>query len=130
MSINLSIAIDAIIKAIQDNDLDLVFELTTVKSLISGCLTGDRPFSEDNKYNVKHLGKTIYEYLDNMNYDYAVKCSKIPAGVSVITGNEISSGGLTVRSEHPVIQRIQEEVEYCWNLAQKKYGLPTLEWVS
>ena len=111
MSKPLDDAICATIKALQDGDIELAYELSAVKSLICGCGVDatEHHFFEDTDKNRELLdGKSVYALLDGVHHELAYQAKKMPSGVSVI-----SLGGIKNKEDstidHPVLERMRLE---------------------
>lgn len=103
-------AIQEIISALRRNDLELAYELTAVKSFLTGSMEAPARyhFKEDAKYNQKVLGDDIYRILDRMHHDLAYEVDRIPSGMMVVTARGYTGKGKPVRS-HPIIRMMERE---------------------
>jgi len=109
MSPQLRLAINEIIKAIESGNLELAYELSSVKSSIIGSLeNGGHHFREDAEYNEKVLGEDIYRTLDSLNHDLAFEIDRIPAGMTIFTAEGVQSKERP-RIKHPIIKMIERE---------------------
>lgn len=92
VSPDLKEAIDETIKALERGDVELAYELSAVKSLICGGMDVDpkvNHFREDNDYNEKKLGYSVYRELDGIHHDLASDVGRMPSGMTVITSRGI-----------------------------------------
>jgi len=112
MSPDLREAIESIKEAMEQGDKELVADLTAVKSFIVFEINPDNKnhhFQEDYEYNKNVLGFSLYEYLDSLNYKYAIMTDTLPAG----TMRFESSGEVKQRSpskrKHPILKLMEEE---------------------
>lgn len=100
-------------KALRNNDYRLASELTSVKSLIAGKMNlppTDYPYREDEKFNEKKLGSSIYIELGGMHVDLAIKTNTMPSGMSVI-----SKRGLEKRKIEPTNNQIVAKIHNEFN---------------
>ena len=77
-------AVEEIKEAEQKGDDGLVADLSAVKlHIILELDPKDKKhaFQEDGKYNLKKIGYTVYDFLDEINMIYAIRSNKIPASV-------------------------------------------------
>lgn len=111
-------AIKETIKALENNDTDLAYQITACKSLISGTMKSpdtkapifnDGAFKEDGDYNIEHLNHSVYSLLDDIHHELAFSIRKLPSGMMGISNQGISSMKHT--GDHPIIQRIKFEIE-------------------
>ena len=103
-------AIIAILKAFEDKDLNLIYQLSACKSLICGEMT-DAPdkihaFREDHEHNEKVLGNSLYDILDALNHDVAFKIHQIPAGMMLVDSRSRTVSEMKNKGTHPIIKRI------------------------
>jgi len=111
MSPKLREAIESIKEAIEKNDDELVADLSVVKSFIISVIDpSDKSshFQEEEKYNRKVLGTSLYEYLDGLNYKYANITGTLPSGMIVYTYKGKQERGASKR-KHPIIKLIEKE---------------------
>jgi len=116
MSGMLYAAIQGIIEALSNDDLNLAFNLSACKSyIVSEINESDttHAFQEDSEFNEKKFGNSLYGSLDDLNHQLAAKLNAIPAGAYIVTGSNkgltFKSGMKEISGSHPVIQRIREE---------------------
>ena len=121
---NLRTAIQETKKAIAKDDIELATELTSVKGYIVGELTdkklGRKPreiqkyrFREDDDFNTKTLGGSVYNKLDNLHHDLAFSQGQLPRGMMVfaspapdkLTGYSRPSP----KGKHPVLRMMEKE---------------------
>jgi hypothetical protein len=109
-------AVSDTIKALEADDLALAYQLTVVKSFITGRLNPNdkvHAFQEDFEYNslVKGLGNSVYTILDIIHHDIAWKLGEMPSGMMIMsTGPK----GATLKEmnpagTHPIVKRIKLE---------------------
>jgi len=103
-------AVKETIIALEGGNSELAYELTAVKSLVTGEKADPEVhhFRENTQQNKSTLGRSVYALLDSIHHDLAFKLSKIPSGMMIL-----SADGMREKAEsekqHPVITRIQEE---------------------
>lgn len=119
---DLFVVIESIIDAIKHDNVSLVSDLSSVKSLISGGMNADPtqyPFREDKKYNEKVLGQDVYVTLDVLHHDYAMKTGSIPSGMMLIESGKIAktyhNTKKTENKEHPIVKKINAEFQKSWS---------------
>jgi len=105
---NLRFAVEEIKKALVESNFELAGNLSAVKSYVSGRL--DVPyFGEDNDYNEKALGSSVYSKLDGLAFELAMGLDTIPPGTTIFH----EGGGVEERkiakNIHPVIKMMQAE---------------------
>jgi len=106
---NLKKAIEETIKALNKNDLDLAYELSAVKSFVSGDLKSKgHYFREDDDYNNLHLGESVYSILDGIHHELAFKTGGIPSGMMILTHTGIRKKEKS-KKIHPVITMMEKE---------------------
>ncbi len=114
MSSNLHEVVESLIDSIKKDNVTLVSELASVKSLISGKLKEkcrDYPFNEDSSYNEKVLGNSVYYLLDGINFEFSVKSDRLPSGMTVWSANTITQQSHTDISNHIVVKKINKEFD-------------------
>jgi hypothetical protein len=103
-------AIIAILKALEDKDLNLIYQLSACKGLICGKMsvatTRTHAFREDDEHNEKVLGNSLYGILDALNHDVAIKIHQIPAGMMVVDSRSRTISEMKNKGTHPIIKRI------------------------
>lgn len=106
----LKIAIKSTIKAIEENDLELAYQLTACKSLISGwnCDKKICFFREDTEANRKKLGVSVYSKLDDIHHDLACIVGLLPSGMAMFSSDGTVHGMKSVGT-HPIVKRIAFE---------------------
>ena len=112
MSPDLRIAIESIKEAMEEGDNELVADLTSVKSFIVFEINPDNKnhhFQEDDEYNKKVLGFSLYEYLDSLNHKYAVMTDTLPSGTMVFESGGIVEQRGPSKRKHPIIKLMEEE---------------------
>jgi len=111
MSPDLREAVEAIKEAMEKGDKELVADLTAVKSFISGIEPDNKThhFQEDEEYNEKVLGFSLYEYLDALDHKYAVLTDMLPSGsMAFESGGIVEQRGPSKR-KHRIIKLMEEE---------------------
>lgn len=104
-------AIKEAIIALEGGNSELAYELTAVKSLVTGEEANPEVnhFRENIEQNRSTLGRSVYALLDSIHHDLAFGLGKIPSGMMIL----YATGGMREKAEsekqHPVITRIQEE---------------------
>ena len=123
---DLFVVIESIIDAIKHDNVSLVSDLSSVKSLISGGMNANPtqyPFREDKKYNEKVLGEDVYVTLDVLHHDYAMKTGSIPSGMLLIESGKIAktyhNTKKTENKEHPIVKKINAEFQKSWSRYNK-----------
>jgi hypothetical protein len=113
-------ALEAIIKALMEQDWDFACQLTAVKSHISGVLDpkSGYSFQENHRANEKILGTSLYSMLDIIHHEIAFALNEVPSGMMVMGSQRIPLSKRTrtftkdFRSkniDHPVIKQIRLE---------------------
>jgi hypothetical protein len=104
-------AVGATIDALKEGDYELAYELTSVKSLIVGGMDAGSPFREDDEYNRRTLGGSVYGMLDEIHHGLALKINRIPSGAVIVTaeGWYEKEGPRGRYRAHPVLRLIEEE---------------------
>ena len=111
MSSDLRRAVEAIKEAMEEGDKELVADLTAVKSFIISVIDPDNKnqhFQEDEEYNEKVLGYSLYNYFDSMHHKYAFMTGTLPSGMLVFGDGKIKERGPSKR-KHPIIKLMEEE---------------------
>jgi len=118
MNSNTKTAIREIIKAIKKGDYELAFELSAVKSVLSGVMNTEQTFTEDDEYNKSMFGKDIYSILDFLHHDLAFG-GRIPSGmiIGTSTGHLYEKPPSTLK--HPIVIMIEKEKKKCWENAYR-----------
>ena len=116
MSPRLKEAVEAILKAINDKNPPLAYQLSVVKSFITGTLNPKdkvHAFQEDQDANEKSLGESIYSLLDGVHFRLSMAVDSMPSGMMILSS---SKDGKTMKTEemksvgsHPIIRRIKAE---------------------
>jgi len=96
--------------ALTNDDLDLAYEVSAVKSYIAGMDADSKNhFREDVDYNRTALGgEDVYCLLDDMHHTFAFANHKLPSGMMVISLDGWKSKSLPKR-ESPTLKLITEE---------------------
>ncbi len=116
-------AVVSIIEAIKQNNVLLATDLSSVKSLVSGSMNPKHdhyPYKEDNDYNEKHIGNSVYSILDGIHFAYSVKSDKLPSGMTIFSSGGITHGGKITELEHPVVKKINAEFKRTWEKTQEE----------
>jgi hypothetical protein len=103
-------AIIAILKAFEDKDLNLIYQLSACKGLICGEMSASvdkiNAFREDDKHNEKVLGNSLYSILDAINHDVAIQIHQIPSGMMIVDSRSKIVSEMKNKGTHPIIKRI------------------------
>lgn len=116
-------AVVAIIEAVKQDNILLVSELSSVKSLVSGSMKSkskEYPFREDHDYNQKNLGDSVYSLLDTIHHEYSFKLDRLPSGMMVISSDGIQHAEHTNNSDHPVVKKINADFDRTWKRSNEK----------
>jgi len=111
MSPDLRKAVDATKEAMEQGDKELVADLSAVKSfIVSPIDISDKVnhFQEDDEYNEKVLGYSLYDYFDSMHHKYAFMTGTLPSGMLVFGDGKIRERAPSKR-KHPIIKLMEEE---------------------
>jgi len=111
MSPDLREAVEAIKKAMEEGDNELVADLSAVKSFIASRIDISNKFNhfqEDEEYNRKVLGISLYEYLDFLHHKYASMTGTLPSGSTLYIASGKQERGPSKRN-HPIIKLMEEE---------------------
>lgn len=115
---NLYVAVNAMNQAVTKDNTQLVCELSSVKSLVSGSLnpkSKEYPYKEDHDYNQKHLGDSVYSLLDSIHFEYSMKIDRLPSGMMLLSSDGIQHADHTDNSDHPVVKQINAEFKRTWS---------------
>ena len=113
ISPQLEVAVNEIINAINSGDTELAYELSVVKSFVTGNMSHDpneHHFREDHEYNTRILGRSVYGELDTIHHDLAMSLKRMPSGMMILSARGFTQKGKSSR-EHPIVTRINEERE-------------------
>lgn len=110
MNNNLKKAIEETIKALNKNDIELAYELSAVKSFVSGEMNSTHNFTEDADYNYAIFGKRdVYSILDYIHHELAYMADKMPSGMMAFTsGGGMYEKGMSEK-KHPIIKIMEKE---------------------
>jgi hypothetical protein len=111
ISPRLRYAIEEILKALNANNWELAYQLTAVKSLITGVINPKdkvQAFQEDHEANEKILGNSVYSILDHIHHDIAFGLDEMPSGSKTLHANGKTSE-FKAKGIHPIVRRIQYE---------------------
>lgn len=115
MSEELRNAIKEILQALKKHNWDLSYELTSVKSYISGDINDiSSPFREDDEYNKKVLGDSLYTILDLLHHEIAFLIDELPSGTYIITSKGYYTKKAPEKTSSPTLRLIKEEHEKIW----------------
>lgn len=115
MSEELRNAIEEILQALKKRDWNLSYELTAVKSYISGDINDiTSRFREDEKYNEKVLGNNLYTILDLLHHEIAFLINKIPSGSCIVTSKGYYTKKTPKNTSSPTLRLIKKEHEKLW----------------
>lgn len=112
MSPMLKEAVSSAIKALENNDLELAYQITACKSLIVGDIDPKitrNAFQEDGEANEKTFGSCLYSILDGIHFELAVLSEELPSGITLLS--KTGRVEMVHEGEHPVIKRILQEHE-------------------
>ena len=98
--------VNSTITSLQQGNRELASVQTSVKSLITGAML--KPYGEDDDYNRKILGDSVYYLLDVMHHELAFSLGELPSGTMVFTANGVSQRGLSI-IKHPEVIKINAE---------------------
>lgn len=125
ISYQLSEAVVSIIKAIEQDKFLLATDLSSVKSLVGGSMKQNHdetyPYREDNDYNEKHLGNSVYSILDGIHFAYSMRSDKMPSGMMLISSGTIIHGGKITELEHPIVQKINAEFKRTFEESKRRF---------
>lgn len=110
MSPMLKVAVKAIRDAVEAGNIELVADLSAVKSYITPVLNSNNkdPFQEDNKYNKKKFGESLYSYLGDLHFDYALASGTLPSGMVIYAAEGVEERSKP-KIEHPILKLMMEE---------------------
>jgi hypothetical protein len=116
--------ITEILKAIDQHDLNLAYELSAVKSFIA---TKAQPTEKYHFTETNEIGpKSAYWILDNLHHNLAFTIGKIPSGAMIISSQGIQQKQ-KAKITHPLIElmnqeyvAIQKEVSESWSKWRKE----------
>jgi hypothetical protein len=105
-------AIESTITAIKDGDLNLAYQISACKSLISDleCERELYAFRENTDANKKKLGYSVYNKLDEVHHDLAWYVGSMPSGMIMVSADRTAHSMESVGT-HPIVQRISFEKE-------------------
>jgi len=117
--------------ALKRKDYDMAHELSAVKSLIA--TSGkENAFIENDKYNEKTIGDSLYGYLDALHHKITFNLMRkgrkdvIASGAMIIGGTPeglvIQQKGLPPESKSPTLQRIKYEMEHIRKESERKWA--------
>ena len=120
---NLRTAVLEARKAIDKDDIELAADLTAVKSYVTGEIDPKdkrNRFQEDDDYNQKVLGYSVYNNLDGLHHDLAWASGTIPSGMMIGTSGGMLHGRGKSRKKHPVIKMMEKEEKEIWERARRE----------
>ena len=113
MSPMLKEAIKETIKAIEEKNLNLAYQITACKSYLVGVIDPKdkvNAFQEDEEKNEELFDRSIYILLDGVHHEISFAIDSIPSGMMNLKYNgevkKFQSNGI-----HPIIKRIKHEDE-------------------
>jgi hypothetical protein len=110
---NLRDAVKELKNAIKSGNKIMAYELSAVKSFVS---SGDlkKPstyrFREDDNYNERALGSSVYRLLDSVHFHIAMETQKIPAGMMIFSAGGIRQKGMPT-GKSKTLELIRKEHE-------------------
>ena len=124
MSPHLKTAVKETINAINKGKCDLAYELSAVKSYITGDINYEpkkNHFREDSDKNKKMLkGRDLYSLLDSIHHDIAFSQDKIPSGMMLFTSEgKMHHKGKPVVS-HPIVKMMRAEQKQIYEEVKKR----------
>lgn len=134
MSPRLREAVASAKQALEAKDLELAYQLTAVKSFITGDSIKPKElkrysFQEDQKANERALGNSIYHILDGIHFRLAMNLEKLlPSGMTVaglgltLTSRRLVSQEMKHKGVHPIVRRIQWESRKTREEADRMWG--------
>lgn len=111
MSEPLRYAIKEILEAIKKKDLELLYELTMVKSLITSNISNESYFEEDYEYNKTVIGESLYSILDSLHHDVAYAMDKLPGGMVIISSEGRYEKTSLTKRDSPTLKLIENELK-------------------
>lgn len=113
ISPRLKVAVSETIKALEEKDWDLAYQITAVKSYICGVVNPKdktHAFQEDHAANEKALTASVYMILDIMHHDIAFALDEMPSGMMALSRSGVRSMSWTMaKGTHPIVRRIKWE---------------------
>ena len=110
MKNNLKKAVEETVKALNKGDIELAYELTAVKSFVSGEINPTHNFTEDADYNYSILGKRdVYSILDYIHHELAHMAGKMPSGMMAFTSSGETYQKGKPKKKHPIIVMMEKE---------------------
>ena len=103
-------AIEAIIKALDENNLNLAYQLSVCKSYVAGRIDPEdkvHAFREDSKKNEKLFKRNVYCILDDIHHDIALAIHALPSGMMIVGRGKVQE--MKSKGTHPIIKRIKFE---------------------
>ena len=113
MSPLLKEAISETIKAINEKNLKLAYQISACKSYVVGKINPNdkrNAFQEDEEKNKELFERCIYSILDGVHHDIAFEIDSIPSGMVVfntVNGSKVKE--FKSIGEHPIVKRIKYE---------------------
>lgn len=107
----LRFAVTEIVKALMVEDMNLAYQLSSVKSFICGGMDVDQDvhnFCENHKHNENILGRSVYGLLDTLHFEIAMNEGKLGSGTYIVGLNGIVGKPLPTE-DHPTLERIRFE---------------------
>jgi hypothetical protein len=122
ISPHLRSALDEISEALESGNIERATDLTAVKSYITGSLEHQperNHFREDNDYNEKALGRSVYGILDTMHHNLAFATGTLPSGAMVLTAEGAYNRPQSTRRS-PTLAMINKEHDNIYREAAKE----------
>ena len=115
-------AVEAMVQALKDKDLNLAYQLSACKSHITGIINPKNKtyaFQEDHNNNKKALTASVYEILDFFHHDMAWAINAMPSGMVMLSSNGRMSE-MKPKGTHPIVRRVQFEHRQCMKRAAER----------
>jgi hypothetical protein len=109
------------IKALQTHNWNLAYQLTAVKSYVTGVLDPKdkvHAFQENHEANKKILGSSVYSIMDGIHHAIAFSIDALPSGAQVVSLNGIRE--MKSKGTHPIVRRIKYEHRQIEKDAEKR----------
>lgn len=120
ISPTLRTAIEEIIKALEEKNLNLAYQLSVCKSYVSGVINPKNKinaFQEDSVKNERLFKRDVYCILDSIHRDIAFAINALPSGMMIVGGGKVQE--MKSNGTHPIIKRIKFE----HNAIHKQFNL-------
>ena len=113
-------AVEVMVQALKDKDLNLAYQLSACKSHITGVMDPNNKayaFQEDHDSNKKALTASVYEILDFFHHYMAIDA--MPSGMVMLSSNGHMSE-MKPKGTHTIVRRIQYEHRQCYKRATER----------